>query len=159
MKMPKSAIYVLDTSAMMQNPNIFYELGEYHDFGKSHIYVPLATIKEIDGLKKGKDTRARHAREIARTLDRLGSCGNLKSGVQLSTGGVLRVCDSYDHIDALDSDVDNKVIGTAMKIHRETGKAVTVLCTDTNMRNICRDKEIKGEFWPFGVNWDLEATA
>ena len=154
-RMTKSAVYVLDTSAMLQNPNIFYELGEYHDFGECHIYVPLATIKEIDGIKKGSDTRARHAREIARTLVRLRSCGNLESGVQLSTGGILRVYDGYDDIDALASDVDNKVVGTAMKVKREIGKAITILCTDSNMMTVCGSKGIKCEFWPFGVNWDL----
>lgn len=139
--------YVVDTSVLIQHPDIMYELGG------AKIIIPTSVIKELDGLKKDEGLAAQAARKIARTLDRLGSYGDLAGGMKLSTGGVLMVYPGYELIDDLASDVDNRVVGASMKLKSETGEA-TLLTNDNNMRTISRVHGVRSEFYPFGMNFD-----
>ncbi len=68
--MNKKKTYVLDTSVLIEDPDVFYKLGD------GNIVLPTAVIREIDGLKRNPDPddpRAKASRKVARLLDRLGS--------------------------------------------------------------------------------------
>ena len=139
--------YVLDTTVLIYDPDIMFKTGE------ADWVIPLAVIREIDGLKNSdKELVAKAARQIARTLDRFGSYGDLVAGVKLPTGKILRIIEGYEIIDALASDADNKILGAALLL-KNAGENVTLFTTDTNMRTIARVYGIKAEYSPF---FDIE---
>jgi len=58
-------IYVLDTSVVIEDPDVFFKLGD------GDIVLPTAVIKEIVGLKRNPDPddpRAKTSRKVARLL-------------------------------------------------------------------------------------------
>lgn len=141
--MEKKKTYVLDTTVLIYDPDIFYKLGE------ADIVVPLAVIKELDGLKNSDNKLvAQAARKISREIDRLGSYGDLIAGMKLPTGPVLRIYKEYVTIDELESENDNKIVGAALKIKGETGNVVKLLTTDNNMRIVARAYSINTEIFP-----------
>ena len=48
-------IYVVDTSVLINDPNVFYKLG------RNRIIVPLTVVKELDGLTRNQDPRRARA--------------------------------------------------------------------------------------------------
>lgn len=81
--------YVLDTSALIHDP------FAYRHFPHSDVIIPIATLREIDKLKKGYSEVARHARVVARTLDEIGETGDLTTGILLDDDILLRGEASY----------------------------------------------------------------
>jgi predicted ribonuclease YlaK len=144
-------IYVLDTSVLIEDPDVFYKLGD------SEIIVPTAVIKEIDGLKKNADPeehRAKAARKVARTLDRLGSYQDISTGAKTPVGSIIRISNQFTPIDDLASNMDNRVVGTAIRLREESGAKVILISTDGNMRSVARAYKIKAENYPFMMNDD-----
>ncbi|MGO9612366.1 MAG: PIN domain-containing protein [Dissulfurispiraceae bacterium] len=145
----KKTTYVLDTTVLLYEPDLMYKLRD------NVIVIPAVVIKEIDGLKRNRnENTAQAARHVARTLDLFGSYADLTDGVRLSTGGILKVSNEHIEIDALESPADNKILGTALLIKKVSGGKIVVLTTDTNMRTAARINKIKGEFYPFGVDYE-----
>lgn len=141
--MEKKKTYVLDTTVLIYDPDIFYKLGD------ADIVVPLAAIKELDGLKKSDmELAAQAARKIARTLDRWGSYTDLVAGAKLPTNARVYIYTDYDNVDGLESQADNKIVGAALKIKREKDIDVILVTTDTNMRTIAGAYGIKAEYMP-----------
>ena len=148
-KTKKKTTYVLDTTVLLYEPDVMYKLKD------NVIVIPAVVIKEIDGLKRNQnENTAQAARQVARTLDLFGSYADLTDGVRLSTGGILKVSNEHIEIDALESKADNKILGTALLIKKVSGGKVVVLTTDTNMRTVARINKIKGEFYPFGADYE-----
>jgi hypothetical protein len=139
----KKMIYILDTTVLIEDADIIYKLGD------STMVIPLAVIREIDGLKKSKsEWIAQAARKMGRLLDKLSSYGDLASGVNLPTGGLLKVSRSYVEVEGLASEADNKIVGTAIAF-KNAGFEVTLLTTDANMRTVTRTYVVKAEYPPF----------
>jgi predicted ribonuclease YlaK len=140
--MTTSKTYVCDTTVLIEDPDVFYKTG-------GQFVIPLVVMRELDGLKKSDDMNvAKAARQVSRTLDRIGSYADLTKGVELSTGSILKILNAYDRVDALASDADNKVIGTALKLRREGAGDVVLVSTDGNMRIVARALGVKSAFWP-----------
>lgn len=142
----KRKIYVLDTSVVIEDPDVFYKLGD------GDIVLPTAVIKEIDGLKRNpdpEDPRARAARKVARTLDRLGSYQDISMGARTFSGSTVRISSRYTVIDDLASNADNRIVGTAIKLKEESDEKIILMSADGNMRNIARSYQIKAENYPF----------
>lgn len=165
-------IYVLDTCILIDDPDIFYKLGD------SQVVVPTAVIKELDCLKKNpdpKDLRAIAARKVARTLDTLGSRQDIASGAKTSTGSIVRIINRHVPIDDLASSADNRIVGTALKLKEETQGNVILLSADGNVRNVTRSYGIEATSYPLhsksrssgavrpvptiGSSWNLIAVA
>jgi predicted ribonuclease YlaK len=148
-------IYVLDTSVLIEDPDVFYKLGG------NEIVVPTAVIKEIDGLKKNADPddhRGKAARKVARILDRLGSYQDISTGAKTPVGSVIRIFNRYSQIDDLASNVDNRVVGTAIRLREESGAKVILVSTDGNMRNVARAYKIRAENYPFMLDDPFDKT-
>jgi predicted ribonuclease YlaK len=148
-------IYVLDTSVLIEDPDVFYKLSS------SEIVVPTAVIKEIDGLKKNadpEDHRGKAARKVARTLDRLGSYQDISTGAKTPTGSIIRICNQYRPIDDLASNMDNRVVGTAIRLRENSGAKVILVSTDSNMRNVARAYKIRAENYPFMMDDPFDKT-
>lgn len=140
-------VYVLDTTVLIYDPDIMSKTAE------ADWVIPLVVIRELDGLKNSdKELVAKAARQIARTLDRLSSYGDLVTGVKLPTGRTLRVFAGYESVDALTSDADNKILGAALSL-KNSGEDVTLFTTDTNMRTVARAYGVKAEYTPI---FDIE---
>lgn len=142
----KKKTYVLDTSVLIEDPDVFDKLGD------ADIVLSTAVIKEIDGLKRNPDPdepRAKAARKVARTLERLGSCQDISTGARTSTGSTVRICSGYIAIDDLASNADNRIVGTALKLKEEPDRNVILLSADGNMRNVTRAYGIRAEHYPF----------
>ena len=134
--------YVLDTTVLIYDPDIMFKTGE------ADWVIPLAVIREIDGLKNSdKDLVAKAARQIARTLDRFGSYGDLITGIKLPTGRILRIYSKFQRIDELASETDNRILGTAIKLISE-GYKVTLFTMDSNMRTVARIYGVNTEHFP-----------
>ncbi|MGD0884730.1 MAG: PIN domain-containing protein [Thermodesulfovibrionales bacterium] len=128
MKGKSRRTYVLDTSVLINDPDVFYKLGD------SDIVIPTAVIKEIDGIKKNPDPeepKAKAARKVARTLDGLGSTQDISAGARTSVGSTVRIFNRYAAIDDLSSNADNRIVGTAIMLKEESSSRVILVSTDS----------------------------
>jgi PhoH-like ATPase len=147
----KQTTYVVDTSVLINEPDIFFKLG------KCQIIIPTAVIRELDGLKNHTvAATASSARKASRTLDNLGSRQNIASGAKTSVGSTVRICNRFQTVNDLSSYADNKIVGTALKISENSETPVIMLTTDGNMRNIARAHGLRAEPYPF-VNGNIHA--
>ena len=140
----KQKTYVVDTSVLIDEPDIFYKLGA------SEIVVPIAVVRELDGLKKSEVlATASSARKVSRTLDSLGNTQNIASGARTSAGSTVMICNRYQTVNDLASVADNKIVGTALKLNEKAESNVIMLTTDGNMRNVARAHGLRAEAYPF----------
>ena len=58
-------LFVLDTNVLMHDPTSLFRFEE-HD-----LYIPMATLEELDNNKKGVSEVARNARQASRYLDEI----------------------------------------------------------------------------------------
>jgi predicted ribonuclease YlaK len=134
--------YILDTTVLIGDPDIFYKIA-------GEVIIPFVVLRELDGLKNSDHVHiARAARKVSRTLDRLGSYNDLTEGAKLSTGAVLKIVTVFDPLNALASDADNRIVGTALKLQREGIPDIALVSTDDNMRIAAKALGLKAEYWP-----------
>ncbi len=67
-------LFVLDTNVLMHDPTSLFRFEE-HD-----VYLPMITLEELDGHKKGMSEVARNARQASRELDAL--VADIESGME-----------------------------------------------------------------------------
>ena len=77
--------YVLDTNVLLYDPQAIFK------FEDNDVVIPIYVIEEVDQFKRESTERGRNARTIARLLDALRPKGSLAQGVQLETGGGLKI--------------------------------------------------------------------
>ena len=58
-------LFVLDTNVLMHDPTSLFRFDE-HD-----LYLPIATLEELDGHKRGLSDVSRNARQASRFLDEI----------------------------------------------------------------------------------------
>ena len=77
-------LFVLDTNVLMHDPMSLFRFDE-HD-----VFMPMITLEELDGHKKGMSEVARNARQVSRDLDALSSDSTTldpKAGIPLAKTG------------------------------------------------------------------------
>ncbi len=76
-------LFVLDTNVLMHDPMSLFRFEE-HD-----VFLPMITLEELDGHKKGMSEVARNARQVSRELDGLATAGSLDpaAGIPLAKTG------------------------------------------------------------------------
>src|SRR3984957_1601649 len=76
-------LFVLDTNVLMHDPTSLFRFEEHN------IFLPMMTLEELDGHKKGMSEVARNARQASRSLDALvGACHEpIEQGIPLSSIG------------------------------------------------------------------------
>jgi PhoH-like ATPase len=76
-------LFVLDTNVLMHDSTSLFRFEE-HD-----VFLPMMTLEELDGHKKGMSEVARSARQVSRTLDALvASCKTpIEDGIALNALG------------------------------------------------------------------------
>ena len=136
----KTKLFVLDTNVLMHDPTSLFRFEE-HD-----IYVPIATLEELDQNKKGMTEVARNARQASRFLDDLVSkLDTIEEGVPLAgqsrnaaTGKLFLQTEAITSDIPLSlptSKVDNQILGVVLFLSRHHPRRQVVLVSkDINMR-------------------------
>ncbi|NBD21394.1 AAA family ATPase [Aquabacterium fontiphilum] len=139
-------LFVLDTNVLLHDPTSLFRFAE-HD-----IYLPMITLEELDGHKKGMTEVARNARQVSRDLDALaadmgaGQPGQPDAGIPLAKTG---------HVEALgrlffqtmgmavslptglpQGKADNQILGVvqALRDQHKGQREVVLVSKDINMR-------------------------
>ncbi|MCF7899881.1 hypothetical protein K9K77_00025 [Candidatus Babeliales bacterium] len=124
-------MYVLDTNVLLHDPRAIF------NFNGAHVGVPLLVLEELEKFKKETSERGRNAREFVRQLDKLRTEGSLTEGVDLESGGKLKILftdNSLPMSSSLNIDLaDNEIIFTALAV-KLSGTPVTFITKDLNAR-------------------------
>ena len=128
-------IFVLDTNVLLNDPRAIYS------FEENDVIIPLAVLEEIDNLKTKSSDLGFNARESSRILEEIRSKGNLQKGVELESGGTVKIIinGGLELPEGLSSSkMDNRIISTAIHLQKEnTDKKVIMISDDINLRLIC----------------------
>jgi len=141
-------VFVVDTSAVISDPDIFFNLGRHR------IIVPTAVIKELNGLRRSTVSRkASAAKRASRTLDDLGYRQNMAFGALTPVGSSVRIFNRYMTVNELKGWADNRIVGAALKLKKENRHYNVVLVTnDRDMQNVTISYGIQAENYPFSKN-------
>jgi PhoH-like ATPase len=134
-------LFVLDTNVLMHDPTCLFRFEE-HD-----VYLPLITLEELDGHKKGMSEVARNVRQVSRELDALAADGALApaDGIPLAktghreAGGKLffqtTLLDSKLPAALPQGKADNQILGVVASLREaHPGREVVLVSKDINMR-------------------------
>ncbi|MEE9308708.1 MAG: PIN domain-containing protein, partial [Spirochaetia bacterium] len=77
--------FVIDTNVFIHRPDAILS------FRDNEIVIPLWVLEELDNLKKSRGERGRNARETIRMLDEISRHGDLREGVKMENGSILKV--------------------------------------------------------------------
>ena len=128
-----SKLFVLDTNVLMHDPTSLFRFEE-HD-----LYVPMATLEELDNHKQGMSEVARNARQASRYLDEMitRAAGGIVEGIPLETYGdriaTGRLFLQTESIDAelparlASGKADNQILGVREQLEREAHLALEAL--------------------------------
>ncbi|MFW6229509.1 MAG: PhoH family protein [Halanaerobium sp.] len=136
-------IFVLDTNVLLNDPRAIYS------FEDNDVIIPLAVLEEIDNLKTKSSDLGFNARESSRILEELRSKGNLHDGVELESGGTVKIVinGGLELPEGLSSSkMDNRIISTAIHLQKENkDKKVVMISDDINLRLIFDGYGLKAE--------------
>jgi len=134
-------LFVLDTNVLMHDPTSLFRFEE-HD-----VYIPMATLEELDNNKKGLSEVARNARQASRYLDELISHAgpNIGEGIALeSRGDKTATGRLFLQTEAIEGELparlasgkaDNQIIGVVRHLQEHHPKRDVILVSkDINMR-------------------------
>jgi len=131
-------IYVLDTNVLLQDPNALFA------FADNEVVIPAVVLEEIDSKKRNADELGRNARHVSRLLDGFRSRGTLSEGVELDSGGSVKVELNHRSFSRLQETFaeltnDNRILAVALNYHleeQEKGepKPVIIVSKDTLVR-------------------------
>ncbi|MFN4115061.1 MAG: PhoH family protein [Inhella sp.] len=76
----KTKLFVLDTNVLMHDPMSLFRFDE-HD-----VFLPMMTLEELDGHKKGMSEVARNVRQVSRELDVLAASMEKQSLEEMAKG-------------------------------------------------------------------------
>lgn len=126
-------VYILDTNAILYNPDILNELEN------AEIYIPQVVLQELDKIKlssQDKDLRYR-ARRASRILFELAEKGSLTEGVKLPNGSLVKVAvfnPNSDYPDNLSlKNSDDKILAIAYQVAKNCSAPATLVTNDLNM--------------------------
>jgi len=140
LRSPHSKLFVLDTNVLMHDPTCLFRFEE-HD-----VYLPMATLEELDGHKKGISEVARNARQASRFLDEIVSRSTepIADGIALDTHGKDATGRLFLQTETIDTVLparlasgksDNQIIGVVKHLaERQPKRQVILVSKDINMR-------------------------
>ncbi|HSI56358.1 MAG TPA: PIN domain-containing protein, partial [Ideonella sp.] len=134
-------LFVLDTNVLMHDPMSLFRFDE-HD-----VYLPMITLEELDGHKKGMSEVSRNVRQVSRELDALAADSKFDpaAGVPLAktghrdAGGKLFFQTTF--LEAKlpaglpQGKADNQILGVVQALREQhAGRDVVLVSKDINMR-------------------------
>ncbi|MDR0379866.1 MAG: PhoH family protein [Candidatus Accumulibacter sp.] len=138
---PQTKLFVLDTNVLLHDPGSVFRFEE-HD-----VFLPMKTLEELDGHKKGLSDVARNARQVTRTLDEIVGHreDGIRNGIPLATpsrglaGGRLflqteTIADELP-MGLPSSRSDNQILAVLIHLRdRDPARRVILVSKDINMR-------------------------
>ncbi len=134
-------LFVLDTNVLMHDPTSLFRFEE-HD-----IYVPMATLEELDNNKRGMSEVSRNARQASRFLDEIvtHSEATIEEGISLETHGTKQATGRlYLQTEAINGELparlasgkaDNQILGVVNYLQESFERRQVILVSkDINMR-------------------------
>jgi PhoH-like ATPase len=134
-------LFVLDTNVLMHDPTSLFRFQE-HD-----LYIPMATLEELDDHKKGMSEVARNARQASRFLEEMISrCGgDIAQGIALGLHGDQSASGRlFLQTEAIAAEVpaqlaggkaDNHMLAVVRHLQRlHPGREVILVSKDINLR-------------------------
>lgn len=131
------SVVVLDTNVLLLDPSIIFS------FGEAEVVIPETVLSEVDKLKTARvdnDLKFK-GREVTRLLFEIGNGENLVEGVELESGGRLRVM-PYEHNPRLLPDgfgtrtSDEKILASTYVLYQDLGPKCSDLRLITNDLNM-----------------------
>ncbi len=141
-RLPASAkLFVLDTNVLMHDPTSLFRFEE-HD-----LFIPMATLEELDGNKKGMSEVSRNARQASRYLDEIIAAlqSDITEGIPLASHGDKSAKGKlFLQTEAIHGNLpsslpsgkaDNQIIGVVKHLQETQPKRQVILVSkDINMR-------------------------
>ncbi len=134
-------LFVLDTNVLMHDPTSLFRFEE-HD-----LFIPMATLEELDDHKKGMSEVSRNARQASRYLDELigHASADIAEGIALSSHGDKHANGRlFLQTEAINGELparlpggkaDNQIIGVVKHLQERHAKRQVILVSkDINMR-------------------------
>jgi PhoH-like ATPase len=134
-------LFVLDTNVLMHDPTSLFRFDE-HD-----VYLPIATLEELDAHKRGLSDVSRNARQASRFLDEIvsGSVEDIKQGLDIRTkDGQHSKGRLYLQTEAINGNLpstlaagknDNQILAVVRFLQqREPQREIVLVSKDINMR-------------------------
>ena len=134
-------LFVLDTNVLMHDPTSLFRFEE-HD-----LFIPMATLEELDDHKKGMSEVSRNARQASRYLDELirHASADITQGIALSTHGDKNANGRlFFQTEAINGELpaklpggkaDNQIIAVVKHLQEQQAKRHVILVSkDINMR-------------------------
>jgi len=110
-------VLVLDTSALINHPNIFSLVDD------STFIVPIEVLEELDNAKVKNDTTGFNARRANRAIDEIRAGRSLIDGVSFGRGNILKVSMESDLSlvpSFFSQNTDSRIISVAKKYDEES---------------------------------------
>jgi PhoH-like ATPase len=134
-------LFVLDTNVLMHDPTSLFR------FEENDVYLPIATLEELDTHKRGLSDVSRNARQASRFLDEIVSTAveDIKSGLVIKTKeGQQSKGRLFLQTEAMNGELpatlasgrtDNQILSVVRTLQgREPQRAVVLVSKDINMR-------------------------
>ncbi len=125
-------VFVLDTNVLLHDPRAIFKFDEHE------VVLPIYVIEEVDHFKREMNELGRNARMLSRFVDELREEApeNLQAGVQLPSGGRLRVAVPDDVLhDKNGRSADHKILQVALLERDAHPQQATIFVTmDSNLR-------------------------
>ena len=141
LRTPATKLFVLDTNVLMHDPTSLFRFEE-HD-----IFLPMATLEELDNNKKGMTEVARNARQASRYLDEMvsGVEASIEEGIALNaananyaTGRLFLQTEAITHVLPASlpaGKADNQILAVVFhQTQKHPGRQVILVSKDINMR-------------------------
>jgi PhoH-like ATPase len=138
---PGGKLFVLDTNVLMHDPTSLFRFEE-HD-----IYVPMATLEELDNNKKGMSEVSRNARQASRFLDEIVTHAEatIEEGIPLEHHGTKQATGRlFLQTEAIHGELparlasgktDNQILGVVKHLQEQHERRQVILVSkDINMR-------------------------
>src|SRR5688500_7777720 len=131
-------LFVLDTNVLMHDPTSLFRFDE-HD-----LYLPIATLEELDSNKRGLSDVSRNARQASRFLDEI-VYGDIKAGLPIQTkDGQYSKGRLFLQTEAINGELpttlasgktDNQILAVVRFLQeRDPQREVVLVSKDINMR-------------------------
>jgi PhoH-like ATPase len=151
-----ATLFVLDTNVLMHDPTSLFRFDE-HD-----VYLPMITLEELDGHKRGMTEVARNARQVSRELDALAASMPTRGAAGMVEGLSLAHTGHREAMGKLffqthlinvtlpmglpQGKADNQILGVVQALcEQQPGRNVVLVSKDINMRIKARALGLQAE--------------
>ena len=119
--------FVIDTNVLLQSPYAIYH------FEDNDVVIPAVVLEELDKFKKEPSELGANARETSRILDEMRAIGDISKGVELESGGILRIelnCENVKLPECWDPKKnDNRVLKVCLGL-KDEGENIILVSKD-----------------------------